>query len=56
MPPADLSAPTAKDTGSKDSPVLGMAAAIGAFCMLSTMSLFAKLLSETHHVIEMANS
>jgi drug/metabolite transporter (DMT)-like permease len=54
MPPADLSAPTAKDTGSKDSPVLGMAAAIGAFCMLSTMSLFAKLLSETHHVIEIA--
>ena len=31
-----------------------MAAAIGAFCMLSTMSLFAKLLSETHHVVEIA--
>jgi drug/metabolite transporter (DMT)-like permease len=31
-----------------------MAAAIGAFCMLSAMSLFAKLLSETHHVIEIA--
>lgn len=54
MPPADLAATTATDTGSKDSPLLGMAAAIGAFCMLSTMSLFAKLLSETHHVIEIA--
>lgn len=54
MPPADLAAATATDTGSKDSPLLGMAAAIGAFCMLSTMSLFAKLLSETHHVIEIA--
>ena len=54
MPPADLGRGHREDTGSKDSPVLGMAAAIGAFCMLSTMSLFAKLLSETHHVIEIA--
>ena len=54
MPPADLAAATATETGSKDSPLLGMAAAIGAFCMLSTMSLFAKLLSGTHHVIEIA--
>jgi drug/metabolite transporter (DMT)-like permease len=59
MPPADLAAAAAnpavaKDTGPKDSPVLGMVAAIGAFGMLSTMSLFAKLLSETHHVIEIA--
>lgn len=54
MPPADLAAPAAKDTGSQDSPVLGMIAAIGAFCMLSTMSLFAKLLSVNHHVIEIA--
>lgn len=54
MPPADLAAPAAKDTGSQDSPVLGMVAAIGAFCMLSTMSLFAKLLSVNHHVIEIA--
>lgn len=54
MSPADLAAATAKDTGSKDSPVLGMAAAIGAFGMLSTMSLFAKLLSETHNVVEIA--
>lgn len=31
-----------------------MAAAIGAFGMLSTMSLFAKLLSQNHHIIEIA--
>ena len=54
MPPADLAAAAATDNGSKDSPLLGMAAAIGAFCMLSTMSLFAKLLSETHHIVEIA--
>lgn len=54
MSPVDLAAATPKDAGVKDSPVLGMIAAIGAFGMLSTMSLFAKLLSETHHVIEIA--
>ena len=54
MAPADLTAITTQSPGSKDSPVLGMAAAVGAFCMLSTMSLFAKLLSETHHVVEIA--
>ena len=37
-----------------DSPLVGMMAAAGAFCLLSVMSLFAKLLSETHHVIEIA--
>jgi len=45
MPPADVAAAAQKDAVSNDSPVLGMAAAIGAFGMLSTMSLFAKLLS-----------
>lgn len=54
MPPVDLGASAPEDRASKDSPVIGMAAAIGAFCMLSTMSLFAKLLSETHHVVEIA--
>ncbi len=54
MPPADLAAADTQNTASKDSPVLGMVAAIGAFGMLSTMSLFAKLLSEKHHVIEIA--
>jgi drug/metabolite transporter (DMT)-like permease len=53
MPPADLAAAT-QNTASQDSPVLGMAAAIGAFGMLSTMSLFAKLLSQNHHIIEIA--
>jgi drug/metabolite transporter (DMT)-like permease len=38
----------------QDRPVYGMAAALAAFFMLSAMSLFAKLLSETHHVIEIA--
>jgi drug/metabolite transporter (DMT)-like permease len=54
MSPARLAAATPTDPASTDSPVLGMAAAIGAFGMLSTMSLFAKLLSRTHHVIEIA--
>ena len=55
MPPADLAAADTRDaSNSQDSPVLGMAAALGAFCMLSTMSLFAKLLSQTHHVAEIA--
>ena len=38
----------------KDSPLLGMACAIGAFFMFAVMQVFAKLLSETHHVIEIA--
>jgi drug/metabolite transporter (DMT)-like permease len=38
----------------KDQPLLGMAAAVGAFLMLSTMSLLAKLLSARHGVIEIA--
>lgn len=39
---------------STDSPVLGMVMAVTAFLMLSFMTLFAKLLSDTHHVIELA--
>lgn len=38
----------------EDRPVFGMAMAIIAFCMLSTMSLFAKLLSDTHNIVEIA--
>lgn len=37
-----------------DRPLLGMAAAAGAFLMLSIMALFAKLLSTTLHVTEIA--
>lgn len=36
----------------KDHPVLGMACALGAFIIFSTMQVFAKLLSDTHHVVE----
>ena len=38
----------------KDNPVLGMAAALGAFFMLAVMMVFARILSENHHVIEIA--
>lgn len=38
----------------KDNPMLGMAAAIGAFFMLAVMNVFAKLLSENHSVVEIA--
>jgi len=37
-----------------DNPILGMSAAIGAFFIFAVMNVFAKLLSETHHVIEIA--
>lgn len=39
---------------SKDHPVIGMSAAIGAFFMFSVMNVFAKILSENHHVVEIA--
>jgi len=38
----------------KDNPVLGMSAAIAAFFMFAVMQMFAKLLAENHHVIEIA--
>jgi len=38
----------------KDNPVLGMSAAIAAFFMFAIMQMFAKLLAENHHVIEVA--
>lgn len=41
-------------TQSKDAPLFGMAAAVGAFLMLSTMSLLAKLLSARHGIVEVA--
>jgi len=40
-------------TASKDHIVKGMIAAVGAYFMLSLMNVFAKILSETHHVIEL---
>jgi drug/metabolite transporter (DMT)-like permease len=53
----DLPAPPqspAQPAVSQDSPLYGMAAAVGAFLMLSTMSLLAKLLTENHNVAEVA--
>ena len=38
----------------QDNIVKGMLAGLGAFAMLAVMNVFAKLLSETHHVIEIA--
>lgn len=38
----------------KDNIIKGMIAGLGAFFMLAVMNVFAKLLSETHHVIEIA--
>lgn len=48
----DGSAPT--PTTSRDSPVFGMAIAVLAFLSLSFMMLFAKILSDRYHVIEIA--
>lgn len=38
----------------KDNIIKGMIAGIAAFFMLAVMNVFAKLLSETHHVVEIA--
>lgn len=38
----------------KDNPLVGMLAGISAFFLLAVMNVFAKLLSEHHHVIEIA--
>lgn len=38
----------------KDNIIKGMIAGLGAFFMLAVMNVFAKLLSDTHHVIEIA--
>lgn len=40
--------------GHTDRVILGMAAGMAAFFMLAVMNVFAKILSETHHVIEIA--
>jgi drug/metabolite transporter (DMT)-like permease len=59
-PPAELSLrpavvlPPISAHQSKDSPLFGMMAALGAFLMLSTMSLLAKLLSARHGIVEVA--
>jgi len=37
-----------------DNPVIGMACALGAFFLFAVMNVFAKFLSEHHHVIEIA--
>lgn len=39
---------------SKDNPIIGMVYAIAAFFMFAVMQVFAKLLADTHHVIEIA--
>ena len=54
MPNASAAATTPNGAGSSDSPLLGMTAAAAAFGLLSVMTLFAKLLSAHHHVIEIA--
>jgi drug/metabolite transporter (DMT)-like permease len=41
-------------TTSADSPLFGMAIAVFAFLALSCMTLFAKLLSDSYHVVEIA--
>ncbi|MCB1529464.1 MAG: DMT family transporter [Rhodospirillales bacterium] len=41
-------------TEHKDNPILGMAAGAAAFFLFAVMMVFAKILSETHHVIEIA--
>lgn len=38
----------------QDRPVLGMACALSAFFMFAVMNVFAKMLSEQHHVVEIA--
>ena len=43
-----------KEKPHKESSVLGMAAAMGAFLMFAIMNVFAKMLSENHSVIEIA--
>lgn len=45
---------TAQQELPADNPVLGMSAAIGAFFLFAVMNVFAKLLSENHHVFEIA--
>lgn len=54
MPEAGLSKTSPIAPRAPDSPLIGMACAVGAFFMLSLMSLLAKLLSDTHHVVEIA--
>ncbi len=51
---AASSAGAPNGAGSNDSPLFGMAAAVAAFFSLNVMSLFAKLLSETHNVVDIA--
>lgn len=46
--------PPAPEKDRKDSVVLGMAAALGAYFMFSVMVLIAKILSASHNVIEIA--
>lgn len=53
--PAPAQAPAAPAVDpSRDQPLLGIAAALGAFLMLSTMSLLAKLISARHGPVEIA--
>jgi drug/metabolite transporter (DMT)-like permease len=50
----DVSPPPAPAPRNQDFVLFGMAAAVGAFFMLSLMSLFSKLLTDTHSVVEVA--
>lgn len=45
---------TSPKTEHQDHPALGMAAGAGAFFMLAVMNVFAKILSESHSVLEIA--
>jgi drug/metabolite transporter (DMT)-like permease len=48
-----MTSPTVR-TAADDRLALGMAAAIASMFLLAVMNVFAKLLSETHHVVEIA--
>jgi drug/metabolite transporter (DMT)-like permease len=56
MPPSSAELAVASPNGAMhhDSPLLGMAAAAGAFFLLAVMTMFAKLLSGGHNVAEIA--
>lgn len=46
--------PMASNSNKKDNVIKGMIAGMAAFFMLAVMNVFAKILSDTHHVIEIA--
>lgn len=54
MPVSNSGVDLSPDYGARptDAPLIGVCAALAAFLSLTLMSLFAKLLSETHHIVE----